>query len=264
MEWAQQQFKSVWKEDGARPRPSRTVTEMDANWWFWNIALSMTPGLLIVAYCELVAKPEMIRQQIELGRQPPPASSLVNSWRYLVDYVLGNSQREETVSSSAAPATESIPSRPMESQQRQQLNALKKQLDALEQQIERNETTTEMQSPMHRRRLDHMERVSGAENGSSTTAKVSLSTLSKVLSSIQHGIWAQSSEERVDSAPTVVTQEVSQSPVAEPSIKEHTRHQSASSVKAKAAAVESETTDGENNVVTQVGESEIRPWWRIW
>ncbi|CAB9516246.1 expressed unknown protein [Seminavis robusta] len=41
-------------------RPPKSELKMDGKWWFWNLAFASIPAILIAAYCELIAKPEMM------------------------------------------------------------------------------------------------------------------------------------------------------------------------------------------------------------
>eukprot|EP00934_Nitzschia_sp_Nitz4_P001845 Nitzschia sp. Nitz4//scaffold346_size17405//5577//7049//NITZ4_008829-RA/size17405-processed-gene-0.0-mRNA-1//1//CDS//3329548647//1845//frame0 len=78
LSWARGRLYSFWTEvagsqssEGAAVagRPRRYELVMDANWWFWNILMAMTPAVLLAAYCEFVVHPRMAQEKAEQEAQ---------------------------------------------------------------------------------------------------------------------------------------------------------------------------------------------------
>lgn len=173
LQWARSNLRKSWYDvtgsSPQNPRPARASLEMDANWWFWNLLLAISPAVIIAFYCEMVAKPQMVEfyseqeeqqsQQQQLGDvsgtnvKDSSSSSLWNSQLYslIIKYILGQVS-EETKNAVAQvptdlPSDVKIPlenerssppasSSPAQIQLMQQVKELQQRLKEMEQEID--------------------------------------------------------------------------------------------------------------------------------
>jgi hypothetical protein len=135
VEWMRSSVEALWKDPSSITRPDRYELVMDGNWWRWNLLLTLSPGLLIAVYCELVGKPMMLEQG---GKSGFPATSSERS--VLEDLFLGFQyyffDQEAPLASKKSPETNARVSGSTDKQQElHQLQELKKQIQALEDKI---------------------------------------------------------------------------------------------------------------------------------
>mmetsp|Transcript_15580 Transcript_15580/g.38428 ORF Transcript_15580/g.38428 Transcript_15580/m.38428 type:complete len:347 (+) Transcript_15580:24-1064(+) len=132
LDWVRSNVESLWKDPNATNRPDRYEIAMDGNWWKWNILLALTPGILIAAYCELVAKPMMLEQNRKDGSnglpQPTSSSFLEDLYGGLMHYLYG---MEPVDAGTKQIQSETADKSPQETDL-QQLQALKDQIRDLE------------------------------------------------------------------------------------------------------------------------------------
>lgn len=139
LEWVRSNIESLWKDQDVKIRPDRYEVVMDGNWWKWNIVLALTPGILIAAYCELVAKPKMLEKR-KYGMndglpQPSSSSFLEDLYDGLVNYLYGMKPVEtKQIQPNVSAGTGSGSISPQDSNL-QELQALKDRIRELEERI---------------------------------------------------------------------------------------------------------------------------------
>lgn len=165
LEWLRSSVEVLWKDSSVTSRPDRYELVMDGNWWRWNLLLAISPGLLIVFYCEIVAKDQMMEAKAkgEVGGDfiGLDSSSTTTFWEDLSlglqYYLFGNSNDDENTteknrsgSSSTLLNTSTSPNkRALEKQgQLQDIRELKEKIQVLEEQV----LSKSQQSGIHQRR----------------------------------------------------------------------------------------------------------------
>ncbi|KAL3926971.1 MAG: hypothetical protein SGBAC_013266, partial [Bacillariaceae sp.] len=137
LDWVRSNIEGLWKDPNATNRPDRYELAIDGNWWTWNLLLALTPGILIAAYCEFVAKPMMLEQRKDGSDGLPQPSSnafLGDLYDGLMHYMYGmepantnHIQSETKNSTTALDAKSSLSETDL-----QQLQALKEKIQELE------------------------------------------------------------------------------------------------------------------------------------
>ncbi|CAJ1963225.1 unnamed protein product [Cylindrotheca closterium] len=156
LDWVRSNIESLWKDPNAASRPDRYEISMDGNWWKWNLLLALTPGMLIAAYCEFVAKPTMLEQRKVEGSsglpQPNSSSFLEDLYDGLMHYLYGMEPTNNNQIQSETPTNNTISGDSMQRDDLQQLQALKDQIKDLEDRMNAADISTSPRPGVRQRR----------------------------------------------------------------------------------------------------------------
>ncbi|KAL3906593.1 MAG: hypothetical protein SGARI_003936 [Bacillariaceae sp.] len=182
---------------------------MDANWWFWNLLLAVSPALLIGVYCQLVVIPKMLEQNANEMQQEAANMTWAESLQQLMQYLKGEEMQilkeEETAAAEPNAKLDKVPSTDnRENAVQLQLQELRRQLDQLEEEMQQNSMDTQrdanVNSNIRHRYVEQQrkQRRTQQESGKdATTNNASKGTIHNITVSIQ-AWWHQYMEHMKD------------------------------------------------------------------
>eukprot|EP00980_Cylindrotheca_fusiformis_P002425 scaffold576_cov106-Cylindrotheca_fusiformis.AAC.2 len=205
LEWMRSNIEGLWKDPNTDTRPDRYELVMDGNWWRWNVLLAVSPALVIALYCELVAIPEMRKEQGKDGFVPPmpPSNSFMdNLYEGFQHYIFGVDPKGIA---DGAQKDLSSPQQTKEQRELQQIQELKIRIQEIETRI----LSGQQYSNIHKRRqaqspsptTEKVPKTTNAESESSILSNLleSLETLRQTLLGLMEGKDADKDEQKGES-----------------------------------------------------------------
>jgi hypothetical protein len=220
---ARSTLQEAWNNSGnatataaaATKPPSNKGLVMDANWWFWNVLLAVSPALLIGVYCQFVVIPQMIKQnQTHSIQQEAAKLTWAESVHQLILYLQGEeiqAVKEKTVTETKGKSMQSPNDNGKNDAVQQQLHDLRQQLEQLEAEIQQNSmeegSSDNASSNIRHRYVEEQRKQRRMQQQQSdgvaledATASDDSGRLQKIVGTVQ-GWWSQYLEHMKDHSP---------------------------------------------------------------